>query len=848
MAKYLPQSGVSHLWNKVKSLVATKADSSTAFKNGDAVMTTNPFGGRHLYINKIDNAFYLAATRWNVTAKIYDSETDEYESDLTPMANIFDGNYETQCQVPAGKYAVITMDFSGGKEGSGYFPGYPYGKMYMSFYFNNIPAEVTARGYCNYASQGIGWKNLPVSYLRGDDNSTSNVTLSIKNSYYAISKFEFTVRAKSDTTTKISQLEMDLDRPYPGRAPFLNKYSAESLYYNLTAPSFTGRLIGNADTATTATKLSTARTINVSNAATGAVASFDGSENVTIPVSSVKEAYLEWGGKDLKGSYSPLDGAFIQELSANRLACIPNGSITLERSPDNGTTWNTVTTTTGTDLCTTSSVEFNNGNTVSSQSVDNIYRVTIRVDGFLYCKLKKIALYINENGASGTTCLIETGDYSDTTVWTAMKEAQITGWTDWNIIQTDWVIGSPTNGNIKYIRLTFKQKSVNSTYNSSVILNKLRFYASSCWYSSSTWAMWGVPYTFSNKQIAFSNAVKSTNGFVGNLIGNADTATAANKLFVTTLSNSGRTIGGLQEQLDNWLQSRSNFNNISSCRVAMGPDFITAWNSGDTSATYGSGGYWTFQIIATYSSNTYTHLLISSYSAGEIYSVVKVNGVWGIIRKIVSNVDNIPISGSTNPIQSGWIYTNWQNKLDKTANAASAAKLLTASGNVVAGSSTQPVYFSGGLPQACTYTLGKSVPSNAEFAPEVSSEDNGKLMQVIGGAWQTSDFSFNDIFGLIGNQKYTVSNWMPNTSQTIASLSGVTAGTGAVLFEKSGGADYSGTFSVRTDGIDSSCVYSGIKPGEIKTVKFNSMPVFSYSASESSVNCAFTITLLYPPS
>ena len=105
-----------------------------------------------------------------------------------------------------------------------------------------------------------------------------------------------------------------------------------------------------------------------------------------------------------------------------------------------------------------------------------------------------------------------------------------------------------------------------------------------------------------------------------------------------------------------------------------------------------------------------------------------------------------------------------------------------------------------------------------------------------------------DIFGLIGNQKYTVSNWMPNTSQTIASLSGVTAGTGAVLFEKSGGADYTGTFSVRTDGLDSSCVYSGIKPGEIKTVKFNSMPVFSYSASESTASCAFTITLLYPPS
>ena len=42
---------------------------------------------------------------------------------------------------------------------------------------------------------------------------------------------------------------------------------------------------------------------------------------------------------------------------------------------------------------------------------------------------------------------------------------------------------------------------------------------------------------------------------------------------------------------------------------------------------------------------------------------------------------------------------------------ASSATALTSS----AGSATQPVYFSGGKPVACSYTLGKSVPSNAVF-------------------------------------------------------------------------------------------------------------------------------------
>ena len=42
---------------------------------------------------------------------------------------------------------------------------------------------------------------------------------------------------------------------------------------------------------------------------------------------------------------------------------------------------------------------------------------------------------------------------------------------------------------------------------------------------------------------------------------------------------------------------------------------------------------------------------------------------------------------------------------------ASTATALTSN----AGSTTQPIYFSGGKPVACTYTLGKSVPSNAVF-------------------------------------------------------------------------------------------------------------------------------------
>ena len=54
---------------------------------------------------------------------------------------------------------------------------------------------------------------------------------------------------------------------------------------------------------------------------------------------------------------------------------------------------------------------------------------------------------------------------------------------------------------------------------------------------------------------------------------------------------------------------------------------------------------------------------------------------------------------------------NYAGASSAGGSANSAVKLDTAT----AGSATQPVYFKGGKPAACSYTLGKSVPSNAVF-------------------------------------------------------------------------------------------------------------------------------------
>lgn len=65
-----------------------------------------------------------------------------------------------------------------------------------------------------------------------------------------------------------------------------------------------------------------------------------------------------------------------------------------------------------------------------------------------------------------------------------------------------------------------------------------------------------------------------------------------------------------------------------------------------------------------------------------------------------------------------------------TIKHASSAAALTSN----AGSSTQPVYFSGGKPVACSYTLGKSVPADALFTDHTYGNMKGATSSSAGSA------------------------------------------------------------------------------------------------------------------
>ena len=225
----------------------------------DVLQTTNPFGGKHLYISKIDNALYCADKRWTVTGSWKGSSSGTYSA--SELRSLFDGSYESQFTVTKGNTATIRITFNTNEShiynSQKCFPGYPYGYVYLSYYYTNTPiAHSKLRVYCNYEPHTIGVHEFQMSSyvgsypLAGATEGNSGLVEYVRQPNYAISYMEFEITAPSTYSVGITQIEFNLDRPDSSRTPFLSKYSPEKLYYPLTAPEF----IGNASTATKATQ------------------------------------------------------------------------------------------------------------------------------------------------------------------------------------------------------------------------------------------------------------------------------------------------------------------------------------------------------------------------------------------------------------------------------------------------------------------------------------------------------------------------------------------------------------------------------------------------------------------
>lgn len=155
--------------------------------------------------------------------------------------------------------------------------------------------------------------------------------------------------------------------------------------------------------------------------------------------------------------------------------------------------------------------------------------------------------------------------------------------------------------------------------------------------------------------------------------------------------------------------------------------------------------------IYRWDSSSKTYITLAKAVKSVAISEATENGK--ITLTVDGNKTTVPIHGlgsaaytnSSAYSSAGHTHTKAQvglGNVDNTADATKSVKYAISAGSASsaaaltsnAGSSTQPVYFSGGKPVACSYTLGKSVPADALFTDHTYGNMKGATSSSAGSA------------------------------------------------------------------------------------------------------------------
>lgn len=268
--------------------------------------------------------------------------------------------------------------------------------------------------------------------------------------------------------------------------------------------------------ANSSVKLATPRAVNLTEGLHSLTQYFNGTENLIIPVDFINEAYIQSGGKNLAGKYSPIDAAMVSELGANRLAFVKDNSVTIESSTDGGATWNTIITEKPNIIfsgCANAGIYIGNNTSTNIDKSKHMIRLTIDCSvAPLYSVLNKFVILVSSNGSSGCYCTIQgkSNANANTDTWTTYADkVEVKGWTGYNVINTSIVCGGTGADQNKYLRFVFGVTSHSSSTNyPGLQICKIMGFGGVGWQTPSWLAGTGHIYKYdSNQNATFPNKI-----------------------------------------------------------------------------------------------------------------------------------------------------------------------------------------------------------------------------------------------------------------------------------------------------------------------------------------------------
>ena len=274
--------------------------------------------------------------------------------------------------------------------------------------------------------------------------------------------------------------------------------------------------------------------------------------NISVPtvfsdLTSRGEAWLEWGGRSLSGSVTPVGMALSNEHSANKLAFINGNALTFEYSSDAGSTWttyNNISTLGKSQFCTTSyTVPIGRSLSSEEYTTNSRTRITLTAqDGtnqYLYTNPKKMLINVSTSGGMQVLIEYRSGtNYQSSGSWSTFGTYIVSGWSGWNdiplILST---LGGSTDqtSNNWQLRLTFAMTSKSTSSPTTAYALGIRLYGENSWGTPSTMARTGHLYDFDMSKNAIFPAGVSATSFTenGTLLANKYVArtTGSNKLY-----------------------------------------------------------------------------------------------------------------------------------------------------------------------------------------------------------------------------------------------------------------------------------------------------------------------------
>lgn len=196
------------------------------------------------------------------------------------------------------------------------------------------------------------------------------------------------------------------------------------------------------------------------------------------------EGKLQFGGGNWtatgSGGYGPVDMGIVNEFSSNRFAGIPAAAVTVEYSRNAGSTWTAYSTTDANKraLFTTQTGYAIGAADSTNKATANgdKYQLRVTIDtsaGQVYTALKKFAIQVSTGGSYGTQVSIyKAKNSSPTSFETVVENADVTGWSGWNIINVpEFTTYGNSSSQYQKIRFIFKANGGNTSYNGMSVMS-----------------------------------------------------------------------------------------------------------------------------------------------------------------------------------------------------------------------------------------------------------------------------------------------------------------------------------------------------------------------------------------